>query len=107
MWLPSGTCRESSMSSSRPVQRQSRSFAAGQAASARVRAAGGSTVEAIKAAIDVSLGPIFQHETLKRRARFALRRGAADFEVRRRYGRLAAKAPYPFDADTALARIQW
>lgn len=86
-----------------PCFDRDRDMARGRLAAAKVRAAGGSAIEAAEAAIAATFAPSTHHNLFKRRVRALIRLGPADPEFRFRYLALAEQAP----ADTKLHQAIW
>ena len=82
-----------------------RDRARGDRAAERVRARGGSAMEAALAAIEATFSPALKHSLAKRRVAALIRQGAAHAEVRARYQRLAERYPLA-NLDTAIAIVE-
>jgi hypothetical protein len=87
------------------VNPSDRDRARGYRAAERVRAAGGSAMEAALAAIEATFSPALRHSLAKRRVATLIRQGAAHPEVRARYQRLAERYPLA-NLDTAIVIVQ-
>ncbi|MBV9968534.1 MAG: hypothetical protein JO228_01005 [Xanthobacteraceae bacterium] len=82
-----------------------RDRARGERAAERVRARGGSAMEAALAAIEATFSPAFEHSLGKRRVAALIRQGAAHAQMRSRYQRLAERYPLA-NLDTAIAIVE-
>jgi len=77
----------------------------GERAAERIRARGGSALEAALAAIDATFSPAMRHSLFKRRVAALIRSGAAHPEVRARYQRLAERYARA-DLSTAVVIVE-
>jgi hypothetical protein len=82
-----------------------RDRARGDRAAERVRARGGSAMEAALAAIEATFSPALKHSLARRRVAALIRQGAAHPEVRARYRRLAERYPLA-SLDTAITIVE-
>jgi hypothetical protein len=82
-----------------------RDRARGERAAERVRAAGGTAMEAALAAIEATFSPTLRHSLARRRVAALIRQGAAHPEVRARYQRLAERYPFA-NLDTAIVIVE-
>ena len=87
------------------VNPSDRDRARGDRAAERVRARGGSAMDAALAAIEATFSPALKHSLAKRRVAALIRQGAAHAEVRARYQRLAERYPLA-NLDTAIAIVE-
>lgn len=74
-------------------------------AAERVRAAGGSAIEAASAALEAAFTAAFRHELTKRRVRVLMCRGAGDVECRLRFVRLLERHP-ALTLDAAIWHVE-
>jgi hypothetical protein len=82
-----------------------RDRARGDRAAERVRARGGSAMEAAVAAIEATFSPALKRSLARRRVAALIRQGAAHPEVRARYRRLAERYSLA-NLDTAIAIVE-
>jgi hypothetical protein len=86
------------------VDPSDRDRARGDRAAQRVRAAGGSALDAALAAIEATFSPAHKRSLAKRRVAALIRQGAPHGEARARYQGLAERYPYA-NLETAIAIV--